>query len=147
MIRGAGFDELDARTLYRILRLRAEVFVVEQDCPYLDPDGRDAEPGTLHLWVDPDPGAPTVAAALRVVVEPDGSRRIGRLVTSAGHRGHGLAGMLLDRALASIPAGTGVVLDAQSRLEPWYAGRGFTRAGEEFLEDGIAHVPMRLHVR
>ena len=143
MIRGAGFDELDARTLYRILRLRAEVFVVEQDCPYLDPDGRDAEPGTLHLWVDPDPGAPTVAAALRVVVEPDGSRRIGRVVTAPDHRGRGLAGTLLDRALALVPAGSGVVLDAQARLEPWYAERGFTRVGEEFLEDGIAHVPMR----
>jgi len=90
VIRGAGFDELDARTLYRILRLRAEVFVVEQDCPYLDPDGRDAEPGTLHLWVDPDPGAPTVAAALRVVVEPDGSRRIGRVVTAPDHRRAGV---------------------------------------------------------
>ena len=88
-----------------------------------------------------------MAAALRVLAEPDGSRRIGRLVTAAGRRGQGLAGMLLDRALASIPPGTGVVLDAQSRLERWYAGRGFTRAGEEFLEDGIAHVPMRLHVR
>ena len=112
MIRGAGFDELDARTLYRILRLRAEVFVVEQDCPYLDPDGRDAEPGTLHLWVDPDPGAPTVAAALRVVVEPDGSRRIGRVVTAPDHRGQGLAGMLLDRAVELVPPGRGVVLDA-----------------------------------
>ena len=130
MIHGAGFDELDARTLYRILRLRAEVFVVEQDCPYLDPDGRDTEAETLHLWADPDPTAPTVAAALRVLAEPDGSRRIGRLVTAAGRRGQGLAG-----------------IDAQARLEPWYAGRGFTRAGEEFLEDGIAHVPMRLHVR
>jgi ElaA protein len=143
VIRGAGFDELGARTLYRILRLRAEVFVVEQDCPYLDPDGRDAEPGTLHLWADPDPSAPTVAAALRMVVEPDGSRRIGRVVTASDHRGQGLAGMLLDRALALVPPGRGVVLDAQARLEPWYAVRGFTRVGEEFVEDGIAHVPMR----
>jgi ElaA protein len=143
VIYGAGFDELDARTLYRILRLRAEVFVVEQDCPYLDPDGRDAEPGALHLWVDPDPAAPTVAAALRVLVEPDGSRRIGRVVTAPDHRRQGLAGVLLDRALALVPPGAGVVLDAQAQLEPWYAERGFARAGEDFVEDGIAHVPMR----
>jgi ElaA protein len=143
VICGAGFDDLDARTLYRILRLRAEVFVVEQDCPYLDPDGCDAEPSALHLWVDPDPTAPTVAAALRVLVEPDGTRRIGRVVTAPDHRGQGLAGKLLDRALELVPPGAGVVLDAQAHLEPWYTERGFTRAGEEFVEDGIAHVPMR----
>ncbi len=119
------------------------MFVVEQECPYLDPDGRDMEPGTVHLWADPEPSAPTVAAALRVLTQPDGTRRIGRVVTAADRRGTGLAGKLLDHALGLVPPGTPVELDAQLRLEPWYEGWGFARSGDEFLEDGIVHVPMR----
>jgi ElaA protein len=143
MIGNAGFDELDSRTLYRILRLRSEVFVVEQACVYLDLDGRDVEPGTLHLWADPDPSSPTVAAALRVLTERDGSRRIGRVVTAAGHRGLGFAGTLMDHALKLIPAHAAVILDAQAGLEAWYEHWGFERSGDDFVEDGIVHVPMR----
>ena len=64
----AGFSDLDTVTLYAILQLRSDVFVVEQDCAYSDVDGRDAEPGTRHLWlatdVVPEPARPetTVAA-------------------------------------------------------------------------------------
>jgi ElaA protein len=67
-LRVAAFDELDAYTLYALLRLRAEVFVVEQDCAYLDLDGRDTEPGTRHLWLDRD-GEPV--AYLRVLAAGD----------------------------------------------------------------------------
>jgi ElaA protein len=144
MIRSAGFDELDARTLYRILRLRSEVFVVEQECAYPDIDGRDTEPDALHLWAEPDPASPIVAAALRVLVEPDGTRRIGRVVTAGDQRGQGLAGLLMDEALGLIPPAADIVLDAQSRLEQWYEGWGFARSGDDFVEDGIVHVPMRL---
>jgi ElaA protein len=137
-LRVARFADLDAGTLYALLRLRAEVFVVEQGCPYLDPDGRDEEPGTRHLWFA-DAGA--VIAALRLLDEGGGVHRIGRVVTAPTARGQGLAARLTDRALAL--AGGAVVLDAQERLVPWYEGFGFAVDGPLFVEDGIAHVPMR----
>jgi ElaA protein len=143
MIHVAGIDELDSRTLYRILRLRSQVFVVEQDCSYLDADGRDLEPGAVHLWADPAPHEPTVAATLRLLTDPDGSRRIGRVVTAPRHRHLGLAKALIEHALTLVPAGGRVTLDAQVHLEQWYERLGFERSGPEFVEDGIVHVPMR----
>ncbi len=147
MIHAAAFDQLDPRTLYRILRLRSEVFVVEQACVYLDLDGRDMERATVHVWADPVEEAPSVAAALRLLTEPDGSRRIGRVVTAAEERGLGLARTLLERALTLVPDDAPVVLDAQVRLEDWYRGWGFERTGPDFEEDGIVHVPMRRPAR
>ncbi len=139
-VRAAGFAELDATTLYRILRLRVDVFVVEQACPYPELDGRDLEPATIHLWVQEADG---VLAYLRVLAEVDGSRRIGRVVTAPLARGRGLAAVLVREAVTRC-AGSTVVLDAQAHLEGWYERRGFARDGEEFVEDGIPHVPMRL---
>ena len=132
--------ELPASALYGILRLRAEVFVVEQDCAYLDPDGRDLEPSTRHLWIE-DGG--TVVAALRVLQEEDGAASIGRVVTAPSHRSRGLAAQLLRTALATTTARP-VRINAQSHLARWYGGFGFEVSGEEFVEDGIPHVPMAL---
>jgi ElaA protein len=136
--RAAG-PQLTLVELYAVLCLRATVFVVEQACPYLDPDGRDVEPGTTHLWLAE---GDTVAAYLRVLTEPDGATRIGRVVTDPAHRGQRLAGRLLDEAL--LTATRPVVLDAQSHLVGLYARHGFEVDGAEFLEDGIPHTPMRL---
>lgn len=124
--------------LYAVLTLRATVFVVEQECPYLDPDGRDVEPGTTHLWLADDDD---IAAYLRVLTEPD-STRIGRVVTDPVHRGQRLAARLLDEALTL--ATRPVVLDAQSHLVGLYVRHGFVVDGPEYLEDGIPHTPMRL---
>ena len=129
--------ELPATALYGILRLRAEVFVVEQECVYLDPDGRDLEPSTRHLWVEDD-GA--VVAALRVLRESDGATSIGRVVTAPTHRSRGLAAELVKTAL--VDAVHPVRINAQSHLVDWYARFGFVIDGEEFLEDGIPHTPM-----
>jgi ElaA protein len=133
---------LEVGALYGILRLRAEVFVVEQDCVYLDPDGRDLEASTRHLWIE-DGGA--VIACLRLLSEPDGTTIIGRVVTTPDRRAAGLGGGLMRRALELAPDGP-VRLHAQSRLERWYAGFGFVVDGEEYIEDGIPHVPMRLRI-
>ena len=78
---------------------------------------------------------------MRVLAEPDGSLRIGRVVTDPAHRGSRLAGRLLDLTLDGVTRT--VVLDAQSHLTHIYERRGFTRDGEEFLDDGIPHTPMR----
>lgn len=138
--------ELDAATLYRILRLRVDVFVVEQQCPYPELDGRDLEPGTRWLWAA-DGGE--VLATLRILREDARTARIGRVATARSARSTGIATMLMRRALqlldaeAAAAGGLAVVLDAQSPLAGWYQRFGFELAGEEFVEDGISHLPMR----
>jgi ElaA protein len=111
---------------------------VEQDCAYLDPDGRDTEAATRHCWIAWPDG---IAAYLRITAEPGGEHRIGRVVVSPRARGQGLAGELVRHAVALVPGP--LVLDAQSHLTGLYARHGFVQAGEEFVEDGIPHVPMR----
>ncbi len=137
-----GFSELDATTLYALLRLRMDVFVVEQECPYPELDGRDTEPGTRHLWLGPadDPADPR--SYLRLLAEPDGTTRIGRVCTAAAARGEGLSRRLMHAALAHI-GDRPCVLDAQSHLVDFYRSFGFTSTGPEYLDEGIPHVPMR----
>ncbi len=134
----AGWRELDPATAYAVLRLRVDVFVVEQQCPYPELDGRDVEPEAVHVWATH--GA-EVVGCLRILHD-DGVRRIGRVCVRSDHRGQGVAALLVDTALGLCP-GDEVVLDAQSYLRGWYARFGFDVAGPEFDEDGIAHVPMR----
>jgi ElaA protein len=138
-IHTAAFDELDPRTAYLLWQLRERVFVVEQECPYLDLDGRDLEPGTRHLWAEED-GRPV--AYLRLLEDAEGMR-IGRVLVDVGHRGRGLAQQLMKAAL-DVVEGRPCRLDAQSYLVGWYRGLGFEPCGDEFVEDGIPHVPMRL---
>lgn len=137
-VRSAGFADLDPLTGYRLWALRAQVFVVEQDCPYLDLDGRDLEPATRHLWVEQD-GAPV--ATLRVLDDGE-ALRIGRVATAPHARGQGRAALLMRAALEAAGERP-VVLDAQSHLVDWYAGFGFAPSGRGFVEDGIPHTPTR----
>ncbi|MFP5347241.1 MAG: GNAT family N-acetyltransferase [Actinomycetes bacterium] len=139
----AGWADLDPLTLHDILRLRVDVFVVEQACPYPEIDGRDVEPATEHVWLRNDR---RVAAYLRVLVEPDGARRVGRVVTHRDARRSGLAARLLADVVTRHGQGP-LVLDAQSYLAPFYERFGFTAMGPEFLEDGIPHIPMRREAR
>ena len=136
-VHSASVDELSPRTLYELLRLRVDVFVVEQDCPYPELDGRDVEPDALQLWVEHDG---VVAATARVLDDGD-ERRIGRVATHPDHRGAGHAARLIVAACERSPGPW--VLDAQSHLADWYARLGFVTEGEEFVEDGIPHVTMR----
>lgn len=133
-------DAMSAADLYAALRLRAEVFVIEQQCNYLDPDGRDLAADTTHLWLQAPDGS--VASYLRILREPAGGHRIGRVVTAAAHRGRRLAARLLDEALTLTE--DPVVLHAQSHLVAMYARHGFVVDGPEYLEDEIPHTPMRL---
>jgi ElaA protein len=136
----ARFADLDARLLHDLMRLRVDVFVVEQECPYPELDGRDTEPSTWHAWTTlPGTDAPT--AYLRALAESDGSLRIGRVCTHRDHRGQALAAQLMRRVLDEA-ADRVVVLDAQTYLAAWYQRFGFVPAGPEFVEDGIPHIPM-----
>jgi ElaA protein len=138
-VRDGRVAELDPVTVYRILQLRTDVFVVEQNCPYRELDGRDLEPSARQVWVERDG---TVLATLRLLVDEDGAVRIGRVATAATARGAGLAKQVMHRAL-ELAGPAEVVLDAQSYLFDWYARFGFERDGADFVDDGIPHVPMR----
>ncbi|WP_343073824.1 GNAT family N-acetyltransferase [Phytoactinopolyspora mesophila] len=138
ILRVASFEELDLDTLYRILRLRVDVFIVEQECPYADLDGRDREPGALHVWFEKS-GEPV--AYLRVLEEPDGAARIGRVVVAPGSRGNGLASALMRAAIDRL-GGRASRLHAQAYLADFYTRYGYVVTGPEFLDDGIPHVPM-----
>ncbi|PRY24677.1 ElaA protein [Pseudosporangium ferrugineum] len=134
----ASFRELGVTTLYAILKLRVDVFVVEQRCPYPDIDGRDTEAATRHVWLA---RGDDVLAYLRIL-DDGGVERIGRVVTAPQARGKGYSGRLIEHALAVIgdrPA----VLGAQAHLAGFYGGFGFEISGDGYVEDGIPHVPMR----
>jgi ElaA protein len=138
VLRRARFADLTGGEVYGLCRLRIDVFVVEQECPYPELDGRDLEPATEHLWFEVA-GEPV--ATLRVL--DDGSERaIGRVATAVGWRGHRLAARLMEEALATYGDGP-LHLGAQAYLEHWYERFGFRRSGEGYVEDGIPHVPMR----
>ncbi|HYF71688.1 MAG TPA: GNAT family N-acetyltransferase [Nocardioides sp.] len=138
-ITAVPFTALDPATAYAAWRLRQDVFVVEQECPYPDLDGRDDEPGTRHVLLHVD----DLLLGYARVLDDDPVWRIGRVVLDRSARGRGLADHLMTTAL-QVSEGRDVVLDAQSPLAPWYATFGFEVSGPEFLEDGIPHTPMRL---
>jgi ElaA protein len=138
-------DELAPRTAYDVWRLRQQVFVVEQDCPYPDLDGRDLEESARHVVLldaeDDETGeAERVVGTLRVL-DDGGWSRIGRVVVAPSARGRGLAAALMDEAMA-LCGDREVHLDAQTGLTSFYEGYGFVVTGPEFDEDGIMHVPM-----
>jgi len=136
-VRVASFRDLDTTTLYAILQLRSDVFVVEQNCPYNDLDGRDLEPGTRHVWLSRDD---EILAYLRIL-DDGGVERIGRVVTARAARGAGHARRLMDQALTVI-GNRPSELEAQAYLVRFYARYGYQQTGPEYLEDGIPHVPM-----
>ena len=137
-MRRARFADLTPFELYGLCRLRVDVFVVEQACPYPELDGRDAEPGTEHLWFG---SGGRVAATIRVL--DDGpSRAIGRVATAPAFRRQGLAARLIEAAIGSY-GGSPLTLGAQAHLQGWYERFGFRLSGPGYVEDGIPHVPMR----
>jgi len=137
--------DLDAATLYELLKLRVEVFVVEQACPYPELDGRDLLAETRHFWLEDPDGK--VISTLRLMEEhPGGEKvfRIGRVCTKRAERGQGHTNRLMRAALAEV-GDHPCRIDAQTYLEDMYARHGFLRDGDEFLDDGISHVPMVRH--
>ena len=140
MIVEKHFAELTPLELYGLLKLRVDVFVVEQTCPYPELDGRDAEPGTVHVWARGEDGE--VLSCIRVLENGEG-RAIGRVATAVPARGRGLSAQLITRGL-ELCAGRTVDIGAQAYLEGWYGRFGFVRSGPDYLEDGIPHLPMRV---
>jgi len=137
------FDGLSPRDLHDALRLRADVFVVEQASVFREIDGKD--PRALHLLVRAADGE---MAGYARILPPDGDEapRIGRVVTHPDHRGSGLGRRMMLSAIAEIDRrfkGSPIDLQAQSHLERFYASFGFVRVSDDYDEDGILHCDMR----
>ncbi|MGE8499176.1 MAG: GNAT family N-acetyltransferase [Pseudomonas sp.] len=138
-------SDLSKNDLYAALRLRTQVFVVEQQCPYQEVDGLDLQADTCHLlaW-----NGDTLVAYLRLL-DPstqEGEVTIGRVVIAEQARGTGLGHILMEQALAAcaqrwpeIP----VYLSAQAHLQRFYERSGFVTVTEQYLEDNIPHIGMR----
>ncbi len=135
----AAFEELTVAQLYALMVLRQRVFVVEQNCPYLDADGVD--PASRHLWTEGDDG--TIHAYARIV--PAGVKfaevSIGRVITAPDARGTGLGRELMRRAIDECGP-VAIRIGAQAHLEKFYGELGFARASEIYDEDGIPHIEM-----
>lgn len=136
------FDRLTVDQLLQIYKLRVAVFVVEQNCPYQEVD--DADGAAWHLWLEDGEG---IAAYLRVLQgeKPD-ERVIGRVISA--RRGQGLGRRILDEgiSLARRMGAKAVTLTGQTYAKGFYEKAGFYAVSEEFLEDGIPHLKMRLEL-
>ncbi|MBX2979640.1 MAG: GNAT family N-acetyltransferase [Flavobacteriales bacterium] len=136
------FDALSVHELHDLLRLRSDVFVVEQQCVYPDLDGLDQE--ALHL-LGTDEGGALIAYARILPPHGDGHPHIGRVVVHPAQRGRGLAHALMREAMTvaeQAHPGLTVCLSAQSHLEGFYNKHGFQRMGLDYDLDGIPHVDM-----
>ena len=134
-----SFDELTLFELHGLLRLRSAVFIVEQNCAYPDIDGLD--PVSKHVFIKDGGG---IAAYARICPEDGGVFRIGRVVTET--RGRGLGMRVLRAAVEECRAlgAKEIRIEAQVYAVGFYEKAGFRVLGEEFLEDGIPHIEMRL---
>lgn len=133
------FDELSTQELYQILRLRSEVFVVEQDCVYQDLDNKDQK--ALHVVGIKDD---KIVAYTRIFRPGDyfENASIGRVVVSKNERKYGLGKQIMLASLAAINQQfpkESIEISAQSYLLKFYTELGFTAFGDEYLEDGIPH--------
>lgn len=138
------FEELTLDELYDLLRLRAEVFVVEQNCPYQDVDGTDRHAVQVFGTMDGE-----IVACLRVYLWPDGNAAIGRVVNSMKVRGTGIGKQLMLEGIKvakELYPGKRCLIHSQCYAIPFYEKCGFSVAPdfEGFLEDGIPHRMMEM---
>lgn len=140
------FKDLTTAQLYAILRLRQQVFVVEQQCVYQDCDGQDQNAHHLLAW-DHNGEQPEVLAYLRILSPRKRGElpAIGRVVTHPEMRGKGLGTEIMTRCLRCIDElypKSAVILSAQQYLIRFYEHFGFRIASEGYDEDGIPHIQM-----
>ena len=140
-----SYAELSADQVYDLLAARVEVFVVEQQCPYQDVDGRDRQ--ALHCWAEDRRG---VLAYGRITapgvrfIEPS----IGRVITTQAGRGQGLGRELMQRCIQACQQhwpDQAIRISAQQYLERFYASLGFVSVHGPYLEDDIPHMEMLRH--
>lgn len=139
-----SFYELSLDQLYALLSLRQEIFIVEQDCPYLDTDGKDQ--ASHHLMGFDEKGEMVTYTRLvpKGISYPE-YVSIGRVVTSAKVRGKGLGKALMQESIDRCMAIFGkenIKISAQAHLRRFYEDLGFKPTGDAYLEDGIPHISM-----
>ena len=139
------FRQLSVDTFFEVLKLRVDVFVVEQECAYRELDEYDRQAETRHLSGRNELGQLIAYARLL----PPGLRypevNLGRFVVRAGSRKQGIGHQLLQTALKEISrcwAQTPIRISAQDYLQAFYVQYGFIRVSDVYLEDGIPHVEM-----
>lgn len=140
------FSQLSVDELYDILKLRVDVFVVEQACAYPELDNIDRLDSTIHIGILSDG---KIAAYARVFQKNQQTLAIGRVVVADFARGKGLAKEIMYAALELCKNNKQcrkIVLSAQVYLKAFYGSLGFVEVGEEYLEDGIPHQDMFLTV-
>ncbi|HMH22734.1 MAG TPA: GNAT family N-acetyltransferase [Puia sp.] len=141
---GKKFNELSAEELYTVLRLRSDIFVVEQNCVFLDMDNKDQDSYHLMGWKDGH-----LAAYARIL--PAGisyvESSIGRIVTSRSARREGIGRMLVQQSiqlLYTLHGKRAIRIGAQYYLKKFYESFGFLQTGDIYIEDGIEHIEMLL---
>lgn len=139
------FKALTTDELYQLLALRAEVFVVEQNCPYQDVDGKDTD--ALHILGFKEDQLVAYARVLEKGISYPNYASIGRIVISPSLRGqkqgHALVEYSIATCLNNFP-GQSIKISAQAHLEAFYNQHAFEATGEAYLEDGIPHIGMLL---
>ncbi len=139
------FQELSLTELYDLMQLRQEVFIVEQDCPYLDADGTDQV--SWHLMgFDEDSDMVAYTRLIPKDISYKNALSIGRVVNAKKVRGKGVGRLLMKESIAQLEQLFGqetIILSAQCYLLKFYQSLGFKPVGEEYLEDGIPHIKMK----
>lgn len=141
-VKTKSFSELTTQELYDVLQLRAEVFVVEQNCVYQDVDGKDQK--ALHVLGYSNN---KLVAYTRVFKPGDyfNETSIGRVVVKENERQHHYGYAIMEASIQAVKElfnETVIKISAQTYLNNFYNNLGFKAIGEEYLEDGIPHVAM-----
>ncbi len=139
-----SFEQLTTHELYQLLRLRVDVFVVEQTCPYPELDGKDQLEEVYQLLGYKDNQLIACARLLEKGISFE-TASIGRVATNLNHRGNGLGHQLIQTALEyciQLWGDVDITIGAQSHLEHYYEKHGFEKISEEYLEDDIPHIDM-----
>ena len=140
------FDQLTTSELYELLRIRSEVFVVEQDCVYQDVDNNDQT--AIHIWLTK--GGKTVAMCR---ICPEGTKlastSIGRVITTERGKGYGMLIMkiAINSVMERIPAADHIEIEAQLTKQKFYERLGFVAISEPFMMEGLMHLEMRLDLK
>ncbi len=138
-----AWSELTPDDVYSFLKLRTDVFFLEQKIDETELDDRDQEPETRHYWIADDRGT---AAYLRTLLDRDPSHRdarrlVSRVVVRPDRRGEGLAQQLLAEVIAR-HGSEPLLLHAQEYIAPLYARNGFVGFGDIYQEAGLPHLSM-----
>ena len=140
-----SFKQLDVDELFELLKLRVDVFVVEQNCPYPEIDEKDRHADTLHLFGTKKNGE--LAAYLRIL--PPGlsfkEASFGRVVVAAQYRKQGISNTLVKKAFEIIEnrwPEKNIRIGAQVYLKQFYESHDFQSVSSEYFEDEIAHIDM-----